>query len=188
MQTSLPWKSTWDTDLMNAVVAVICIPSKCPFVDSIDWTLSRFEKIVRIKIFWGTVTSWLKTCTVSDVVQVTQPLNVYIHHLSNNMTDTCMDDHVYEAQAVALYPPRPDAIMTLLHAPEFLPGTQTLLYSLKVSLGQSQRTMTFSNWCKCGILIITTVRKTTNKALHVIIVRTRKIFRWNKDIHPRWWF
>ena len=52
------------------------------------------------------------------------------------MTDTCMDDNVYEARAVALYPPRPDAIMTLLYAPEFLPGTQTLLYSLKVRLGK----------------------------------------------------
>lgn len=49
------------------------------------------------------------------------------------MNDTSMDDHVYEARAVALYPPRPDAVVTLLHTPEFLPGTQTLLYSLKVS-------------------------------------------------------
>ena len=53
-----------------------------------------------------------------------------------NMTDTSMEDHVYEARAVALYPPRPDAIMTLLHSPEFLPGTQTLMYSLKVSFGK----------------------------------------------------
>ncbi len=50
------------------------------------------------------------------------------------MTDTCIEDDVYEALAVALFPPRPDAIMTLLHSPEFLPGTQTLLYSLKASL------------------------------------------------------
>lgn len=42
------------------------------------------------------------------------------------------DDHVYEARAVALFPPRPEAIMTLLHSPNLLGGTQTLLYSLKV--------------------------------------------------------
>lgn len=41
---------------------------------------------------------------------------------------------VVEAQVVAMFPPRPDAIMTLLHSPEFLPGTQTLLYSLKVRI------------------------------------------------------
>lgn len=46
--------------------------------------------------------------------------------------DAIAEPDVYEAQAVAMFPPRPDAVMTLLHSPEFLPGTQTLLYSLKV--------------------------------------------------------
>jgi hypothetical protein len=40
---------------------------------------------------------------------------------------------VFDAQVVAMFPPRPDAVMTLLHSPDFLSGTQTLLYSLKVS-------------------------------------------------------
>jgi hypothetical protein len=40
---------------------------------------------------------------------------------------------VFDAQVVAMFPPRPDAIMTLLHSDDFLPGVQTLLYSLKVS-------------------------------------------------------
>jgi len=41
---------------------------------------------------------------------------------------------VFDAKVVPLFPPRPDAIMTLLHSPDFLPGTQTLLYSLKKTL------------------------------------------------------
>lgn len=47
---------------------------------------------------------------------------------------------VLEAKAVALFPPRPDAICTLLHSAEFLPGTQTLLYSLHKSLESQNRT------------------------------------------------
>ena len=43
------------------------------------------------------------------------------------------DDVVLDAKVVAMFPPRPEAIMTLLHSDAFLPGTQTLLYSLKVS-------------------------------------------------------
>ena len=39
---------------------------------------------------------------------------------------------VFDAQVVAMFPPRPDAVMTLLHSNDFLPGVQTLLYSLKV--------------------------------------------------------
>ena len=41
---------------------------------------------------------------------------------------------VLEAKVVVMFPPRPDAIMTLLHSDDYLPGVQTLLYSLKVSL------------------------------------------------------
>lgn len=40
---------------------------------------------------------------------------------------------VQAAEAVAVLPPRPDAIMTLLTTDDFLPGAQTLLYSVKVS-------------------------------------------------------
>lgn len=39
---------------------------------------------------------------------------------------------VQVAEAVAVLPPRPDAIMTLLTTDDFLPGAQTLLYSVKV--------------------------------------------------------
>jgi len=41
--------------------------------------------------------------------------------------------HVQMAEAVAVLPPRPDAIMTLLTTDDFLPGAQTLFYSVKVS-------------------------------------------------------
>jgi hypothetical protein len=40
---------------------------------------------------------------------------------------------VQVAEAVAVLPPRPDAIMTLLTTDDFLLGVQTLLYSVKVS-------------------------------------------------------
>jgi hypothetical protein len=39
-----------------------------------------------------------------------------------------------EAQvAIPILPPRPDAITTLLTSDDYLPGAQTLLYSIKVS-------------------------------------------------------
>lgn len=40
---------------------------------------------------------------------------------------------VQVAEAVAVLPPRPDSIMTLLTTDDFLLGVQTLLYSVKVS-------------------------------------------------------
>jgi alpha-N-acetylglucosamine transferase len=44
------------------------------------------------------------------------------------------DSDVMDAQvAIPILPPRPDAIMTLLTSDDFLPGAQTLLYSIKVS-------------------------------------------------------
>jgi hypothetical protein len=42
------------------------------------------------------------------------------------------EEEIAMAEAVPLYPPRPDAIMTLLTTDDFLPGAQTLLYSVKV--------------------------------------------------------
>jgi hypothetical protein len=36
------------------------------------------------------------------------------------------------AEAVPIFPPRPDAIVTLLTTDDFLSGAQTLLYSIKV--------------------------------------------------------
>lgn len=45
---------------------------------------------------------------------------------------------VYDAQVVAMFPPRPDAITTLLHDDDFLPGVQTLLYSIKKTLSTKQ--------------------------------------------------
>lgn len=41
-------------------------------------------------------------------------------------------DTVPIAEATPLFPPRPDAIVTMLTSDDFLPGAQTLLYSLKV--------------------------------------------------------
>ena len=45
-----------------------------------------------------------------------------------------VEAEVVEATAVATFPPKPDAIMTLLHSDSFLPGAQTLLYSVKKHL------------------------------------------------------
>jgi hypothetical protein len=36
------------------------------------------------------------------------------------------------AEAVPIFPPRPDAYATLLTTDDFLPGAQTLLYSIQV--------------------------------------------------------
>jgi hypothetical protein len=47
--------------------------------------------------------------------------------------DVQVDDEVPVAQATPLFPPRPDAIATLITSDDFLPGAQTLLYSVKVS-------------------------------------------------------
>ena len=41
-------------------------------------------------------------------------------------------DAVPIAEAIPLFPPRPDAIVTMLTSDDFLPGAQTLLYSAKV--------------------------------------------------------
>lgn len=55
-------------------------------------------------------------------------------------TASSPDDHdedsssvevILDAQAVAMFPPRPDAIVTLLHSDDYLPGVQTLLYSIR---------------------------------------------------------
>lgn len=40
-------------------------------------------------------------------------------------------DEILEAEVVANFPPRPDAVVTLLHEDDFLPGVQTMLYSLR---------------------------------------------------------
>ena len=42
-------------------------------------------------------------------------------------------DGIPLAEATPLFPPRPDAIVTMLTSDGFLPGAQTLLYSAKVS-------------------------------------------------------
>ena len=42
------------------------------------------------------------------------------------------ETEVQVAEAVAVLPPRADAIVTLLTTDDFLPGAQTLLYSVKV--------------------------------------------------------
>jgi hypothetical protein len=47
-----------------------------------------------------------------------------------------MTEEVYDAvpiaEATPLFPPRPDAIVTMLTSDDFLPGAQALLYSVKV--------------------------------------------------------
>ena len=50
------------------------------------------------------------------------------------MTEVVETTEVLDAKVVVMFPPRPDAVITLLHSDDFLPGTQTLLYSLNVSL------------------------------------------------------
>eukprot|EP00542_Grammatophora_oceanica_P020532 CAMPEP_0194046300 /NCGR_PEP_ID=MMETSP0009_2-20130614/20417_1 /TAXON_ID=210454 /ORGANISM="Grammatophora oceanica, Strain CCMP 410" /LENGTH=59 /DNA_ID=CAMNT_0038691527 /DNA_START=7 /DNA_END=183 /DNA_ORIENTATION=- len=41
---------------------------------------------------------------------------------------------IVTAEAVAVLPPRPDGLITFIHSDDFLPGAQTLLYSVKKSL------------------------------------------------------
>ena len=43
-----------------------------------------------------------------------------------------VNDAILIAEATPLFPPRPDAIVTMLTSDDFLPGAQTLLYSVKV--------------------------------------------------------
>lgn len=45
---------------------------------------------------------------------------------------------VQVAEAIAVLPPRPDAIMTLLTTDDFLLGVQTLFYSVKVRDARKQ--------------------------------------------------
>jgi alpha-N-acetylglucosamine transferase len=42
-------------------------------------------------------------------------------------------------QVLVLFPPRPDAIMTLLHNDDYLPGVQTMLYSLRKKFSFHQK-------------------------------------------------
>ena len=50
--------------------------------------------------------------------------------ISDN-SDASSVELILDAKAVAMFPPRPDAIVTLLHSDDFLPGVQTLLYSIR---------------------------------------------------------
>lgn len=50
--------------------------------------------------------------------------------ISDN-SDASSVELILDAKAVAMFPPRPDAIVTLLHSDGFLPGVQTLLYSIR---------------------------------------------------------
>ncbi len=51
--------------------------------------------------------------------------------MMSGMEDTY--DGIPLAEATPLFPPRPDAIVTMLTSDGFLPGAQTLLYSVKVN-------------------------------------------------------
>lgn len=53
---------------------------------------------------------------------------------AKKMENPTADEVHVVAEAVAILPPRPDAIMTLLTTDSFLPGAQTLLYSVKVRI------------------------------------------------------
>ena len=46
-----------------------------------------------------------------------------------------LDRVVPIAEVVPLFPPRPDAIVTMLTSDDFLAGAQTLLYSIQVNDG-----------------------------------------------------
>jgi hypothetical protein len=53
------------------------------------------------------------------------------------------------AEAVPIFPPRPDAIVTLLTTDDFLPGAQTLLYSIKVrSTGKVVQYIHIQSWMR----------------------------------------
>jgi hypothetical protein len=43
-----------------------------------------------------------------------------------------VNDAILIAEATPLFPPRPDGIVTMLTSDDYLPGAQTLLYSVKV--------------------------------------------------------
>mmetsp|Transcript_10063 Transcript_10063/g.15519 ORF Transcript_10063/g.15519 Transcript_10063/m.15519 type:complete len:416 (+) Transcript_10063:108-1355(+) len=49
------------------------------------------------------------------------------------------DGNAELASAVPIFPPRPDAIMTLLTSDDFLPGAQTLLYSVRKHLPKASQ-------------------------------------------------
>lgn len=55
-----------------------------------------------------------------------------------NENETACIIEAIDAQAVAMFPPRPDAFVTLLHSDSFVPGAQTMLYSLRKSLSLQQ--------------------------------------------------
>eukprot|EP00545_Synedropsis_sp_CCMP1620_P007353 CAMPEP_0119003312 /NCGR_PEP_ID=MMETSP1176-20130426/490_1 /TAXON_ID=265551 /ORGANISM="Synedropsis recta cf, Strain CCMP1620" /LENGTH=417 /DNA_ID=CAMNT_0006954901 /DNA_START=18 /DNA_END=1271 /DNA_ORIENTATION=- len=76
-----------------------------------------------------------------------------------------MIEEVYDAvpiaEATPLFPPRPDAIVTMLTSDDFLPGAQTLLYSIKKSLSKN------SAYPPELVVIVTpNVSKATREALH----------------------
>jgi hypothetical protein len=57
-------------------------------------------------------------------------IDICFHNEHERMGD--VNDAILVAEATPLFPPRPDAIVTMLTSDDFLPGAQTLLYSVKV--------------------------------------------------------
>eukprot|EP00980_Cylindrotheca_fusiformis_P020974 scaffold7987_cov200-Cylindrotheca_fusiformis.AAC.3 len=69
---------------------------------------------------------------------------------------------VLDAQVVAMLPPRPDSVMTLLHDDDYLPGVQTLLYSLR-------KRFSFHQTYPPEIVVLVTSNVTLSKAEEALL-------------------
>lgn len=85
-------------------------------------------------VFYRLSFVWTKSCRMGNESSLQQNATRLGASSSKIVKMASSDDGVVEvmAEAVAVLPPRPDAIMTLLTTDDFLPGAQTLLYSVKV--------------------------------------------------------
>jgi alpha-N-acetylglucosamine transferase len=72
------------------------------------------------------------------------------------------EEKVLDAQVVAMFPPRPDSIMTLLHDDDYLPGVQTMLYSLR-------KKFSFHQIYPPEIVVLVTSNITLSKAEQVLL-------------------
>lgn len=71
-------------------------------------------------------------------------------------------EEVLEAEVVANFPPRPDAVVTLLHQDDFLPGVQTMLYSLR-------KTFSFRQTYPPEVLVLVTPNVDLEQATEVLM-------------------
>lgn len=90
------------------------------------------------------------------------------------MSDIIEVDDVELASAVPIFPPRPDAIATLVTTDDFLPGAQTLLYSVQVRVNGSVTIL-----CTSMLRYLTLIISFGDRRNH---------FLPKQSIHPNWWF